>query len=546
MYTGKRYIRIEQLNQNMKQIIFSLIVLCGVSTMSCAQSADEVKHIYQDLEVFEDAMATRLKKGIKREDLAQIEHPAIKELALAVWEDRYVDQYRLGSYSALLSPTTLGIQLSIGDGYSRYENVTGVYLPEGRHVVIVDGIRPGKEVSLLVPNWLRKAPDPENPTKDPKGWGLEKKEIRLTNGVNIIDLDDFGSLAYINYFSDTPEKEQPIQVHFVSGQVNGYFDIAEHNDQDWDTLLDDAVFPILDAKGKHIQTAYPVEAMQKYAGGRGVELISNYDSLIARQHQLMGLTKYNKVPENRILARVNYNYYMFRDRDGVAYMGDKVGYAMAMVVDPESVISGDPCWGFSHEVGHVHQTRPMFNWGGLGEVSNNLFSLYVMRSFGNDSRIKAQGNFEKARASIIDSGISYLADPDVFNRLVPFWQLQLYFEGAGDHPDFYPDLFEAFRLQASRKRGTRSSRASDWRDRSGEQNPAVHQLNFIKTACEVSKTDLTAFFDQYGFFYVGELSYDDYGDYTYQMTQEMVDQCKKEIKAMNLAAPKVDITTLAD
>ena len=204
MYTGKRYIRIEQLNQNMKQIIFSLIVLCGVSTMSCAQSADEVKHIYQDLEVFEDAMATRLKKGIKREDLAQIEHPAIKELALAVWEDRYVDQYRLGSYSALLSPTTLGIQLSIGDGYGRYENVTGVYLPEGRHVVIVDGIRPGKEVSLLVPNWLRKAPDPENPTKDPKGWGLEKKEIRLTNGVNIIDLDDFGSLAYINYFSDTP------------------------------------------------------------------------------------------------------------------------------------------------------------------------------------------------------------------------------------------------------------------------------------------------------------------------------------------------------
>src|SRR5690606_39283242 len=98
----------------------------------------------------------------------------------------------------------------------------------------------------------------------------------------------------------------------------------------------------------------------------------------------------------------NYNYYMFRDRDGVAYMGDKVGYVMAMVVDPESVISGDPCWSFSHEVGHVHQTRPMFNWGGLGEVSNNLFSLYVMRSFGNDSRIKAQGNFEKARATIID------------------------------------------------------------------------------------------------------------------------------------------------
>jgi len=74
-------------------------------------------------------------------------------------------------------------------------------------------------------------------------------------------------------------------------------------------------------------------------------------------------------------------------------MGAKVGYAMKMVVTPESVIKGDPCWGFSHEVGHVHQTRPMFNWGGLGEVSNNLFSLYVTRSFGNKTRVSEQNNF---------------------------------------------------------------------------------------------------------------------------------------------------------
>ncbi len=149
----------------------------------------------------------------------------------------------------------------------------------------------------------------------------------------------------------------------------------------------------MDAKGEHIQTAYPIEALKQYAYGKGVELIRNYDSLVYRQHRLMGLEKYNKVPKNRILARVNYNYYMFRDGDGVAYMGAKVGYAMKMVVTPESVIKGDPCWGFSHEVGHVHQTRPMFNWGGLGEVSNNLFSLYVTRSFGNKTRVSEQNNF---------------------------------------------------------------------------------------------------------------------------------------------------------
>lgn len=527
----------------MKKHILTFATFCLLSGSLIAQSAQEIKETYADLSVFEDALATKLKSGVKRKDINKIDNPEIKDLAISLLEGTYQSPYKLGTYTALMSPSTLGARLSIGEGYSKYENMTGVYLAKGKHIAIVEGIQEGKEVSLLIPNWLRKAPDPENPTKDPKGWGIEKKEFRLTNGVNIIELEDFGSLAYISYFSNLPQREQPIQVHFLTGEENGYFDIEKHDDADWDSLLENAVFPILDAKGKHIQTAYPVDAMQKYAGGRGVELISNYDSLVSRQHQLMGLVKYNKVPDNRILSRVNYNYYMFRDSDGVAYMGDKVGYAMAMVVDPQSVITGDPCWGFSHEVGHVHQTRPMFNWGGLGEVSNNLFSLYVMRSFGNSSRIKEQDNFNSARTNIIEANISYLEDPDVFNRLVPFWQLQLYFEGAGNNPDFYPDLFEAFRKQGSAKRGGQSG---GWRGRSGERNPAVHQLNFVKTACAVSKVDLTDFFDQYGFFYVGELEYEDYGDYTYTMTQEMVDACLQEIKAMNLPKPVVDISSLSD
>lgn len=36
----------------------------------------------------------------------------------------------------------------------------------------------------------------------------------------------------------------------------------------------------------------------------------------------MGLEKYGKIPKNRVFARVNFNYYMFRDGDGVAYLGD--------------------------------------------------------------------------------------------------------------------------------------------------------------------------------------------------------------------------------
>jgi len=536
------------MNFIMNKTFLTLAISCLLTSSAFGQSAQDFKDAYENLSIFQDAMATKLKPGIKKKQIEQLKDPALKQHALNLLNGKNDNQYKLASYKAYLSPNVLGNMLSIGDGYSKYENVTGVYLPTGKHIVIVDGIEEGKDVKLLVPNWMRKAPNPEEPTKDPKGWGIEKKEFELKNGVNIIELKDFGSLAYISYFSYEPEKEKPITVNFLTGQVNGYFDINKHKDADWDRMLSQAIFPILDAKGKHIQIAYPVESLKKYASGKGVELISNYDSLVYRQHRIMGLIKHNRVPENKILARVNYNYYMFRDGDGVAYMGDKKGYAMGMVVNPASVIKGDPCWGFSHEVGHVHQTRPMFNWGGLGEVSNNLFSLYVMRSFGNKSRILEQNNFNLAKTNIIDKKISFLQDPDVFNRLVPFWQLQLYFEGAGNNPDFYPDLFEAFRNQNKNNTPNRQRIQANW-GRAGapmERNPAVHQLNFVKTACEVSKTDLTEFFDKYGFFYVGTMEYDDYGKYNYNMTQEMVDECKKAIKAMNLKKPSLDISTLSD
>lgn len=532
----------------MKKTLFFIAVNFVITAPLIAQTAKEIKDAYASLTVFEDPLALKLKKGVKKSDINKIADTQIKDVALQLLAGEYETAYRYANYKALLSPSILGRELSIGDGYSKYENITGVYLPEGKHIILVDGIAANKEVNLIVPNWNRRAPEGIEPTKDPKGWGIEKQEFQLRNGINIIELKDFGSLAYIDYFSATPKGEQSVQVHFLNAKVNGYFDGTKHGDADWNKLLDNAVYPIIDAIGKHIQIAYPVEACKQYAYGRGVELIGNYDSLIYRQHRIMGLIKHNRVPENRILSRVNYNYYMFRDGDGVAYMGTTPGNAMPLLVDPARVIKGDPCWGFSHEVGHVHQTRPAFNWGGLGEVSNNLFSLYVTRSFGNPTRVSEQNNYKSAVDSIITRGISYLQDPDVFNRLIPFWQLQLYFEGVGSNPDFYPDLFEAFRKQAATQRPQGRGRGGSWAsDRmTGNNNPAVHQLNFIKTACEISKVDLTEFFDKYGFFHVGEITLNDYGNYTYDMSQEMADACKKAIQEMNLPKPKVDITTLTD
>lgn len=530
-----------------KKIAASTLIVLALwsGTPVLAQTAADYAAIYTDLNVFETPLATRLKKGVKRKQLNQIRNEQLKATAFALFEDRYDEDYRIQSYEAYLSPTTLGQHLMIGDGYSQFENITGIYLPLGTHVVLVDHIPEGMHISLVVPNWERRAPEGINPTEDPAGWGVHRQQFSLRNGVNIVELKTYGGLAYVHYYADDIEGLDAVQVHFPHAAVNGYFDIEKHTDEDWDQLLEHAVYPVVDARGRHSQLVYPVEALKKYAHGKGEQLLNTYDSLVYRQHRLLGLEKYSQIPKNRILARVNYNYYMFRDGDGVAYMGAEPGYAMQMVTDPDRVTVGDPCWGFSHEVGHVHQVRPQFNWGGLGEVSNNLFSLYVTKSFGNKSRIMEQNNYASARTDIIDRRISYLQDEDVFNRLVPFWQLHLYFTGVGENPDFYPDLFERFREQnMAQQNASQNRRGRGWGDRGS--NPAEHQLHFVKTVCEVSQTDLTAFFDQYGFFYVGEFEFQDYGSYTYKMTQEMVDTCREEIAAMGFKKPEVDISTLKD
>jgi len=531
------------INRNLAIILLFLTFFLQLN----GQIVSDHQRVDADLLLFDSPLALKLKKGIKKKDIEKIQNEQLRSVAAQLLEKSYNSAYRYATYYPVFNPTALGKQLWIGDGYSKYENVTGVYLPKGKHIVLVD-MPENENVSLVIPNWLRQPPNLANPTEDPAGWGLYNKSIKLNNGINIIDITNEEGLAYVQFFTNDPSSKDSIKIHFPAAKVNGYFDISKHNNEDWDRLLKNAVYPIMDGLGKHIQIAYPVADCQKYAPSLGVELITNYDSLVYLQHKIMGLVKYNRVPKNRILSRVNYNYYMFRDHDGVAYMGGEDGYAMHLVVDPARVIKGDPCWGFAHEIGHVHQLRPFFNWGGTAEVSNNVFSLYVNTHFGTKSRIQEQNNYQKSKESIINKKISYLQDPDVFNRLVPFWQLHLYFTKIETTEDFYPDLFEAFRQQGDSLLNSKDKKhdlgGDNWGNRGG--NPAVYQLNFVETACKIGTIDLTEFFDKYGFFHVGEFEYDDYGKYKYSMTQEMVDESKKKIAAMKLPQPKLDLSTLTD
>lgn len=487
------------------------------TALCLAQNTKE--NITADAKLFKDSACSKLKTDVW--NTTKFKSDAMKDMAEKMIKKEYKPDYLMAEYEAYPTPQVIGKTLKLGDGFSKYENMTGVFLDKGQHVIIV-GETKGRPIKLLLPNWMRKPAEGVEPTKDPNGWGLHKTEVPLQEGVNIIDVE-IPTNAYISYFADDYEKAPKIPVHFVTGKVNGYFDATRGDTNEmWDKLLENAVSPIMDARGKYIQVAYPVEWFKVYASGKGKELMNAYDKLVGAQYELMGLKKYKKIPKNRVLARVNFNYYMFRDGDGVAYNGDKG--TMGMVVNPESVVKGDPCWGFSHEVGHVMQMRPM-TWGGMTEVSNNIFSLYCAAVTDNPSRLQEGNSYKRALETLHGKGVSHLSVPDVFVRLVPLWQLHLYFTKNG-HPDFYGDVMEILRNNKQEHNGNDSIN---------------YQFEFIKACCDATKTDLTDFFDKWGYFWVGDIEVGDYGNYSFKITQKMVDDTKKYIASKKYKKPKDDI-----
>jgi len=512
------------LAKSMRRIFGLLLLFLGPLVVRGADQ--KIEALRADTKFFTDASCRQLKRGVKSRDLAAFQSDVLRTVATGMLNRSYDRTYRVARYEAYPSPKELGKTLKLGEGFSRYENITGIYLEAGEHVVLL-GKTGGKEVSLLIPDWMRKPAAGIDPTKDPNGWGLQRQEIALKEGVNLIEVKKGGNV-YVSYFDDDSKHAPKVTVHFPTGQVNGFFDASKNTDEGWDRLLDQAVSPIMDARGKHIQVAYPVEWFKVHTRSQGVELIRNYDAMLNHHYTLMGLVKYHKVPRNHLLARVNFNYYMFRDEDGVAYYGSRE--VMRLVADPSVVIKGDPCWGFSHETGHVLQMIPQMTWGGMTEVSCNLFSLYTVGAMGNESRLKAQKNYASARKKIIEANPkrSYLAEEDVFDRLVPFWQLHLYFSRHG-RPDFYAEVMEQMRRRPDAGSGNDSIR---------------NQFEFAKICCDVSKLDLTEFFEKWGFFWVGRLSVDDYGKYDYNITQGRVDETKSSIAKKKYRKPSEDLTLI--
>jgi hypothetical protein len=72
-----------------------------------------------------------LKRGITAKDLTELKSEMLKKVAAELLDGTYDKAHRAASYEAYPSPRQLGETLKLGDGFSRYENITGIHLNEG-------------------------------------------------------------------------------------------------------------------------------------------------------------------------------------------------------------------------------------------------------------------------------------------------------------------------------------------------------------------------------------------------------------------------------
>lgn len=81
----------------------------------------------------------------------------------------------------------------------------------------------------------------------------------------------------------------------------------------------------------------------------------------------------------------------------------------------------------------------------------------------------------------------------------------------------------------------------------GTGNASIHNMyEFAKVSCDLLKTDLTDFFQAWGFFETGKFHVGDYADYNFDVTPQMVEDTKEYIASKHYPKPQKDITRLTD
>ena len=472
--------------------------------------------------LFKDRTCSELKDGITEEDIKACPEPFYEILAQALFDGTYPTKFRIQEFEARPEPGIHG-KANYINSFSRYENVTGIYTNAGEELtVFVGDIPAGQNVGIKV-----------------KYWGNHEDDYALREGINKIKVERKG-LVYVMYHKSVSDDIAPVKIHFATGKVNGYFDIAKHTKEEWKDIINNTCCDFFDMLGRRVHLAFSSQDFKQYCQDP-FALMEAYDEIVDLAEDFQGLNKYDRQLTNHIT--INYNTGTggaMGAGNGVINWNNSSGLSIPSAVQVEK--AQNDSWGVAHELGHELQLRPgRSRYNGMLEVTNNLIPAYIQLKRGLESRLFStekvsspktghQSEFERAMTYYQAEGRPHNYNMNgtrtVLSKLIPLWQLYVYSAevlGKDWFKDYYQKLWEEPYV--------------------GENGEA--QMQVVRIFCEVSGLNLIEFFKMSGFLTpISDKT--DTNDPVFTVTEEMIKIVTNEIEAKSYPKPDVEIWRLTD
>ena len=482
-------------------------------------------------ELFTDVTCSELKNGITEQEILKCNYAFFKNIAYYMFHGKYNKEFRVNTFKAYPHPDEQ-VKTHKTTAYSMMDNPTGIAVEAGEDmVVLATGIPQETSVSIRIQNLDK--PDGDGFT------GVGGENYPLINGINKFKIEGKG-LIYVMYHTPNYAQVPNVKLHFASGRINGYYDSQnpDHKGRAQE-LLNKATDKFFDVLGKYAHLTFPTNRFKNHTKDLHA-LINIYDEIVYNEQELLGLVKYNKMFKNRMYFNVMYHSYMYSASYHTGYHDDTL-----KELCNEDLLTTTAIWGPAHEVGHSNQTRPGVKWRGTTEGTNNIMSEYIQTTvFGQPSRIQSEkmkseespNRYSKAWNSIVVRNRSHAEEEDVFCKLIPFWQLELYFgkvlgrtpREQADKGGFYPDIYEYVRTHPDLP------------------TPGEQQLEFVYITSKVAGMNLLDFFEKWGFLSPVDIELDDYGKERVVITQSQIDAVKQRVNVEFSQKPTVALEYITD
>ena len=440
--------------------------------------------------------------------------------------------YRIADYKAYSHYDKWTSITGMSNSFGRLTNPTGIWVNSGDMIqVYVGDIPSGESVGIELAG--------ETQATGPV--------TALKKGFNVLKAGQDGHV-FVSYHVDNTKTSTykdidsyaPVTVHIEGGTVCGYFDKTKGDtNDDWANLIkylftgktvvlktENLLFNMVRAEAL---AACPTDV---------VGLLNVWDKIAHMENETMGLYEDYGGKFNNLFSCTSINSnYMYATTWGTYYEKS----TLSSVFNTNNMVTNaGSIWGPAHEMGHNHQK--LINMIGCTEVSNNVFSNIAVYEQG---RATSRASSIKVTLDEFNKGIAWLdrlhdnsvssGNADLWQCTHLYWQLYQFFHIQGFKPNFYQELFRAFRKSPmNHSANTFVTATSDY-------------LKFYTTCCQVSGYDLTEFFAAYGFFMIPELSshtlngttknahfVGDYSNYYITVTQSEINNALRKVKNMNL------------